>query len=168
MKEKQSLETELHQYTEEILILEVKIEVFTEKIEAFSEIIREKKIKKNELFSERDELIEKKRGLQSEKFEVELASEKDRISVNINNLSEKIGEVIEKSKALSVEIQAIYDESQIEYKNKTKSIDELKLLQKESNQKILSYKRKIAEADNDLNILRTKMNGIQEKLNENK
>ena len=98
----------------------------------------------------------------------ELASEKDRISVNINNLSEKIGEVIEKSKALSVEIQAIYDESQIEYKNKTKSIDELKLLQKESNQKILSYKRKIAEADNDLNILRTKMNGIQEKLNENK
>ena len=53
MKEKQSLETELHLFTEQIMILEVKIEVFSEKIEAFSEIIREKKIEKNELFSKK-------------------------------------------------------------------------------------------------------------------
>ena len=167
MKDKQSLETELQQYTDLILILEAKIEVFEEKMDTYRELIKEKKSEKNRLFSKRDELIEEKRRLQGEKFDTVMDSQKDRISVNINDLSEKIGEVIEKSKVLSVDIQVLYDESQIEYKNLSRSRDELKTLQKESNQNILTYKKKIADIDNQLTKLRAKMSEIQKKLNEN-
>ncbi|MCE7735539.1 MAG: hypothetical protein GPJ54_11720 [Candidatus Heimdallarchaeota archaeon] len=167
MKEKQSLETELQQYTDQILILEAKIEVSQERMDAFREAIKEKKIVKDKLFSERDELIENKRLLQREKFDIELHSQKDQISETINGLSDKIGEVIEKSKALSVEIQEIYDESQLGYKNMVAARTELKSLQRESNQKILSYKRKIADVDKELNNLRSKMSEIQNKLSKN-
>ncbi|MFV2015276.1 MAG: hypothetical protein ACC656_07610 [Candidatus Heimdallarchaeota archaeon] len=166
MKEKQLLETELQQYTDQILILEAKIEVFEEKMDTFREIIKEKKIEKNRLFSERDELIEEMRRLQKEKFETVMDSQKDRISENINKHSEKIGEVIENSKALSADIQAIYEESQVEYKNLIRSRDELKILQKESNQNVLVYKKKIADVENELTKLRNKMSEIQKKLSE--
>lgn len=167
MTEKQSLETELQQYTDQILILEAKIEVSEEKMDTFREVIKEKKIVKDELFTERDQLIEEKRILQKEKFDTELDSQKDHISVTISSLSDKIGDVIENSKSLSAEIQEVYDESQVEYKNMISSRTELKSLQRESNQKILSYKRKIAEVENELNNLRSKMSQIQNKLSKN-
>jgi uncharacterized coiled-coil DUF342 family protein len=167
MKEKNQYQSEMNRYTDKILILEAKVEIFEEEIEAFREKMKKKKNEKNELFSQRDKLITEKRILQQAKYETELHSQKDLISLKINDLSDKIGDIIEKSKALSIEIQAIYDESQLEYAKMIDTREKLRLLQKESNQNILSYKQKIAHAENELNNLRTKMGEIQEKLNSN-
>lgn len=154
----------MQNYTDKILILEAKIELSEEKISAIREIIIDKKKRKDTLFKERDDLIHKKRLLQSEKYEGDVYINKGAISENIDELSNKIGEIIEESKSLSNFIQSKHDESQIEFKNKMNYIDELKTLQRDSNTKILEYKRKMSEIDTNLKQLRNKMNEIQVKL----
>lgn len=145
------------------MILEAKIELSEEKMTTVNKIIKEKKIEKDELFMKRDSLIDEKRILQKEMYE-EVYADKDGISENINKLSEEIGHIIENSKALSEEIQEKYDESQVEYEKLKTWREQLKIVQRESNNEMLSFKRKIAEIDNDLTKLRVKMSEIQEKL----
>jgi chromosome segregation ATPase len=164
-KEKRTLESELDEYTNQLLINEAKIEILEENKGSLHEILSLKKKEKSNLFDKREELITEKRMLQQE-FHSEMSSNerKDILTNKISELSENIGEVIEHSKKLSEEMQTIYDETQTEQEKIFRATQDLYQMKREAEETILSYKKKIADADSELSILRRKVSDIQNKL----
>ncbi len=163
--EKRSLETELNEYIDQLLIKEAKIEVLQEKKDELHSILSSKKKEKSSLFDKREELIEKKRLIQQELYDGLAPKEsKDTLTEKIAKLSENIGEVIDQSKKISEEMQKLYEETQIEQKKVYDNIQELNLMKRASDDLIMSYKKKIADADIELSNLRRKVSEIQNKL----
>ncbi len=164
-KEKQELESKFKEYNDKLLISEAKIEVYREKRDSINKQVAEKKIMKGEYFNKRDEFLQNKRMLQQELYDINVPqTRKDVVKEKLNDLSEKIGIIIEDSKKISEEMQELHELSQVEHKNMKNAQDELYLLKRDSDKVATSIRRKISEIDNELSGLRRKMSDIQKKL----
>ncbi len=163
--EKRTLETELNEYIDQLLIKEAKIEVLQEKKDELHSILSTKKKEKSKLFDKREELIDKKRLIQQELYDGLTPTEsKNTLLEKIAKMSENIGEVIEQSKKISEEMQQLYDETQMENKKINEYIQDFNQMKRDSDEFTMSYKKKIADADIELSNLRRKVAEIQKKL----
>lgn len=146
---------------------EAKIDVHRDNRDRLNAVVQDKKSERSVLFDKKDELVQQKRNEQQGLYdEYKTISQKDHIAEKVSGISDKIGVVIEENQKLGIEMQELYEESQEEHKNMLLAIKEHNEMSHNTENTIMSFKRKMADKDSELANLRRKMAQVLKKLDE--
>ncbi|MHA2504064.1 MAG: hypothetical protein ACXAE3_14485 [Candidatus Kariarchaeaceae archaeon] len=160
--EQQALEKQLNDLENELTMLQAKADIHKDTRDRFHGDLKERKDKKGELFEIRDGLITQKRDLQT--LHNESSRTDPELESRIEQISERIGRIIEQGKEFQEQMDELYQLGNREHEAMLETIEVIKEKRLKFDDRKEYLEKKLVEIDQDLREMRRNMQTIQDRL----